>query len=184
MMYFLSYFFWDWSLFSWNHYYFGWGSSRLNSCWWSNYRGLRRIISSLPHQFRPILIAIATQLSCWSKPLQGSGGDFHMHVSWLIHIQPVLENLSTFLGVVTFERWGKDRSICHNKQNAVACKQCLPLYELAPVLWNAITARKPKCCHQRLCINCSVLLVEPCKPWSRTTDGVFRIFENKGFLWK
>lgn len=51
--------------------------------------------------------------------------------------------------------------ICCNIQNAVAYKQCLVLYKLAPVLSNEIIARKPKRCLQRLCICCLVLLVEP-----------------------
>lgn len=153
---------------------------KLNSCWWSNYKDLQRIISGLSHRFRPILIAIATQLSWyWNKPLEESVDDFYTHVSWLIHIQPVLQNLCTFLEALTFERWGKDRSICHNKQNAVAYLQCLLLYELAAVLWNAITARKPKCCHQRLCINCLVLLVVPCKP-----GWCFSCFWKQGFSLK
>lgn len=137
MMCFLSYFFWDWSLFSWNHYYFGYGSERLSSCWWSNYRGLQRIISSLSHQFRPILIAIATQLSWyWSKPLQGSVGDFHMHVSWLILMQPVLQNLWTSSKALTFERWGKERSVCHNNKMQLHINN-------APVIW--INSRAMKC---------------------------------------
>lgn len=126
---------------------------RLNSSWWCNYRVLQRIISSLSHQFSPILIAIATQLSqCSSKPL---------HVSWLILIQQVLQNLYIFLGALPFERWEKEKNIFYNIQNAVACKQCLMLYKLAPVLSNEIIARKPKCCLQRLCSFCLVLLVEP-----------------------